>query len=98
MKENVSEKILNTKLGTYYCPTNIYLFKFNYENSWKRCKICSKSTTKTLEWFCFGAFIVNFQLIPHLSIVSIVEFKQVNISCVEFLGNTPTYMELKSSF
>ena len=30
-------------------PANIYLFKVNNRNTWKRCEICSKLTIKTPE-------------------------------------------------
>ena len=30
-------------------PGNIYLFKFNNINTWKRCELCPELTTKTPE-------------------------------------------------
>ena len=47
---------------------NIYLFKVNNRNIGKRCQICSKLTTKTIEWRQWrlsGSFIVNFGHISH---------------------------------
>ena len=46
----------------------------------KMCEICAKLTIKTPErrhWGRSGVFIVNFEL----SIVSIVNFEQVNTDC-----------------
>ena len=57
---------------TWLLLANIYLFKINYRNTRKRCKICSKLTIKTLErchWRRFGSFIVNFEHILHLLLV-----------------------------
>ena len=54
-----------------FLPANIYLFIDNYRNSRQRCEICSKLTIKTPErchWRRSCVFIVNFE--------------QVNVSCV----------------
>ena len=51
-----------------------------------RCKICSKLTTKTPErneWRCSGIFIVNFEYILNLDLVSIVNFEHVIAGCIE---------------
>ena len=51
---------------------NIYFFKVHNRNTRKRCEICSKLTVKTPErhhWGRSGAFIVNFEHIPHLFLV-----------------------------
>ena len=53
-------------------PSDIFLFKVNYKNTRKRCKICSKLTIMTLErcrWSRSGGFIVNFKHAMHLFIV-----------------------------
>ena len=65
------------------CPANIYLFKVNNKNTRKSCEICSKLTTKTLEWrlTSSGVFTVNFE---HIFSVSIAHFRQVDISWVKF--------------
>ena len=67
-------------------PANIYLFKVIDRNSGKRCEIYSKLTIKMPErrpWRRPGTFVVNFEHISHLfssvSIVSIVNFEQVNV-------------------
>ena len=49
------------KISNYLA--NIYLFKFSYRNTRKRCEICLKLTIKTLKRRHrrrFGVFIVNF--------------------------------------
>ena len=46
-------------------PSNIFLFKINNRNTWKRSGIYSKLTIKTSEWRerpCGGVFIVDFEL------------------------------------
>ena len=62
----------------------IYLFKINNRNIRKRWEICSKLIIKTPEWRQWrrsDIFTVNFEHISHLfSSVSIVDFKQVNVS------------------
>ena len=58
------------------------------------CETCSKLTIKTTEgrhWRRSGAFIVNFEHISHLSLVSIAEFEQVNV-CSSF-SNTASAEE-----
>ena len=62
-------------------PADIYLFKVKNGNTRKRCEIYSKLTIKTPERRLFGVFIVNFEsiFVPS-SIVSIVDFDQVNVS------------------
>ena len=60
-------------------PVNIYLFKVNKRNTRKRCEICSKLTIKTPERRRSGVFIVKFEHISHLFLVTIVEFEQVNM-------------------
>ena len=60
---------VKTFLMSLGIPANIYLFKINERNTRKRCEIYSKLTIKTPEWRywrCFGVFIFNFELIPHL--------------------------------
>ena len=52
------------------------MFKVNNRNTRKRCEICSKLTVKTPE-----------QRYWHLFSVSIVDFKQVNLSWVESFYN-----------
>ena len=47
-------------------PANMYLFKVNNRNSRKRCEISLKLTIKT----------------PGVSVVSVVDFEQVNVSWV----------------
>ena len=45
------------------------------------CEICSKSTIKTperREWRRSGVFIVNFEQISHIAVVSTADFEQVN--------------------
>ena len=50
-------------------PANIYLFEAINRNTRERCKICSKLTTKKLEWRLerhwrrSGVFIINFKQI-----------------------------------
>ena len=54
---------------------NIYLFNLNNKDTKERCKICSKSTIKTprrRESCRFGVFIVNFEHISHLVLVSLM--------------------------
>ena len=67
-------------------PANIYLFKVNDRNSRKRYEIYSELTIKMPErrpWRRPSTFVVNFEHISHLfssvSIVSIVNFEQVNV-------------------
>ena len=62
-------------------PAGNYKFKVNSGNTRARCEICSKLTIKTLErryCCCSGVFIVSFEHISHLVLVSIVNFEQVN--------------------
>ena len=63
------------------------MLKVNNISTRKRCKICSELTIKTPErrqWRRSCVFIVNFEYISHVfSRVSIVNFKQVNVSWVE---------------
>ena len=50
-------------------PSDIYLFKVNNWNFWRRCGICSKVTIKKFErhhWRRAGVIIVNFEHISHL--------------------------------
>ena len=52
-----------------------YLPKVNNRNTRKRCEACSKLTIKTLErhhWRRSGVFIVNFEHISHLALVSLL--------------------------
>ena len=53
-------------------PANKYMFKVNNRNTRKRCEICSKLSTKTLEQRQLrrsGVFIFNFEHILHLVLV-----------------------------
>ena len=50
-------------------PDNIYLFKINNKNIRKRCEICWKLTWR--QWRRSGVFIVNFEHISHLFLVSL---------------------------
>ena len=55
-----------------YSPGNIYLFKVNYRNIRKRCKICSNLTIKTEERRRRrrrSVFVVNLEHILHLFLV-----------------------------
>ena len=65
-------------------PANIYIFKVSNRNFSKRSEIYPKLTIKTPErsqWRRSLFFIVNFKHILHLfSVVSIVDFEQVNVS------------------
>ena len=59
------------------CPANIYLFKVNNKNTWKRYSICLKWTIKTVNCYCsLWTYFAPF------SSVSIVEFEQVTVSLV----------------
>ena len=66
-------------------PTSIYLLKVNDRNTRTRYEIRSKLIRKRPEghqWPRSGAFIVNFEHIAHLSLVSsisIVNFERVNV-------------------
>ena len=48
-----------------WCPANIYLFKANNRNTWKRCEVCWKLPTETPERRS-RVCIVNFEHISHL--------------------------------
>ena len=62
-------------------PANIYLFKVNNRNTRKRCEMCSKLKTKTLE--DVNDVVLVFQLLTlNISSVPIVNFEQVNVSWV----------------
>ena len=60
-------------LKTFFCiPANIYLFKFNVENTRKIGEICSELTIKTFHSSVFIAtlnmlyiFLVSVPLVPH---------------------------------
>ena len=59
----------------FLCPASNFLFKFNNSNTRKRCEICSKLTIKTpkwRQWGHFGVFIVNFEHISYLFLVSLL--------------------------
>ena len=63
---------------SYMCivnPAKIYSFKVNNRNTRKRCEMCSKLTIKTPErrqWLRSGVFIVNFEHISHLFLLSLL--------------------------
>ena len=58
---------------------NIYLLKITIRNNRKKCEVCSKLTIKV----DFGVFIINFKHVSHFfSSVSIVDFRQTNVSWV----------------
>ena len=66
-------------------PANIYLLNVNTKSSKRRCEICSKLSIKTSDrcnWRCCGVFTVNFEHIPHLSLV----FLLLNFNRKMFLG------------
>ena len=60
-------------------PADIYLFKVNITNTRKRCKIHSELTIKVTErhWSRSGFFIVNFEHISYLFVVSIVSLENL---------------------
>ena len=70
------------KLRLVTLTANIYLIKVNNRSSRKRCEICSKLTIKTpgrrhhtylnILQFSSGVFIVNFEHISHLFLVSLL--------------------------
>ena len=50
------------------------MFKFNNRNTIKRLKLCEKSAIKTPEqrqWCCSGAFIIDFEQMSYLFVVSL---------------------------
>ena len=52
-----------------------YLLKLNNGKTRTRCELCSKLTLKTPErrqWRLSGVFIVNFEHIPHLALLSLL--------------------------
>ena len=56
-------------------PAGICLIKVNNRNTRKTCEICSKLTIKTPErcqWRYFGVFIVSFEHMSHLALVSVL--------------------------
>ena len=54
-------------------PAGNYMFKVNNKNTRTRFEICSKLTKKTPELvFCSGVFMVNFEHISHLILVSLL--------------------------
>ena len=64
---------INWLVGSY--PAGIYLLKVNNRNARTRCEICSKLTIMTPErrhWRRSGVFIVNFEHISHLGLVSLL--------------------------
>ena len=67
-------------------PANIYLFKVNNRNTRKRCEICSKLTTKTLEWRQWrrsGVFMVNFEHFSYIFLVFLLpDLEKVNVCWV----------------
>ena len=68
-----SKPTVESCFGKY--PVNIYLLKINNRNTRKRCQKCLKLTIKTPErrhWYRFGVFIVNFEHISHLFVVSLL--------------------------
>ena len=61
--------------GIRHYLANIYLFKVNNRNTRKKCEISSKLTTKntrTTSMTSFCCFIVNFEHISHLFLVSLL--------------------------
>ena len=65
-------------------PLNNYTLKVRYGNTIKRCEICSKLTTKTLErrqWRRSGVFIVNFEHISHLFLVFLLNRQRFRNQC-----------------
>ena len=78
-------KVLIKVKKMHYLPDNVDLFKVNNRTIRKRSKICPKLEIKTPEQrHCrrSGVFIVNFEHISYLFLVSIVDFEQVNVSWV----------------
>ena len=56
-------------------PAGVYMVKVNNRNARRRCEICSKLTTKTPargQWRRSGVFIVNFEHMLHLLLVSLL--------------------------
>ena len=56
-------------------PAGSYMFKVDNKNTRTRCEICSKLTIKTPKrrhWRRYGVFIVNFEHILHLALVSLL--------------------------
>ena len=56
-------------------------------------KLCPKLIIKTQErrhWRRSGVFIINFEEILHIVIVSIIDFEQVNVSWVQYEALTRT--------
>ena len=54
---------------------NIYLFKFNNRESRKKCEISLQLAIKTPErrqWRRSGVFIINFEHISHLFLLSLL--------------------------
>ena len=52
-----------------------YLLKLNNRKTRTRCELCSKLTLKTPErrqWRLSGVFIVNFEHISHLALLSLL--------------------------
>ena len=69
-KQDSEIKILKVDFLNFL-SAGIYLLKFNSRNIRTRCEICSKLTIKTPEQHQrFGVFIVNFEHISHLVLVS----------------------------
>ena len=56
---------------TLTLPVDIYLLKVNYRNTRIKCEIFSKLIIKTPERRCSVVFIVNFEHISHLALVSL---------------------------
>ena len=73
-------------------PANIYLFKVNNWSITKTCEICSKLTAKTPEQRHSRRVFLLLTLIyfTPFSIVSIVDFEQVNVSWVDVFSKDLT--------
>ena len=59
-------------LVIFFYPAGIYLLKDNNKNTRTRCVICSKLT---------GVFIVNFEHISHLVLVSLLLTLNKKLQC-----------------
>ena len=59
---------LDIKSKTFPANLNLYLFKVDRTNTWKRCEMCSKLAITTPGWSqrrCTGVFMVDFEQISH---------------------------------
>ena len=84
----MSQEKLQRSHEAFLVSANIYLLNGNNISTRKMCEICSKSAIKTTERYQLRrsyVFTVNFEHLPHLSLVLILLIFEYVFVCWEVL-------------